>query len=112
MSDPVILSRQRTAGVFIRTTGYSLETGKAVAYVLQGHKFRIIATRLGVDLAGSFPIVQQDGVNILVHVLQRAVRHHEHLASFADGQPQTILNEDALDAEDSVVADVPPSLLM
>ena len=112
MSEERILSVHKREGMFIRTTGYSLHTGVAVAYALQGHRFRIIATRLGVDIAGSFPVVKHDGVETLIQLMRRAVRHYEHLASFANGQRQTVLNEDVLDTEESVTVDVSPSMMM
>lgn len=94
-------------GVFRRIDGYSIEVGKAVCYELAGYEFKIIATRFGVEVMGHFPVVTRAGILALEQVLIRAVRHHEHLASFAEGIKQEALTEDILAVEETLNAPLP-----
>lgn len=100
MVDIIGQKRQATSAGFRRDDGYSLQTGKAVRYVLAGYQFRIEATRQGILVQGSFPMVGREGIFALTTMLRRAVRHHEHLASFPVGSAQEALPESILDAED------------
>lgn len=98
---------------FRRRTGHSLEQGAVVLYELRGGRpFSIVAHREGVELSGTFPCVAREGVLALKQMLDRAVRHHEHLKSFAVGQRQTILDEEMLEKEEEGQAVSMPGSVM
>lgn len=87
-------------GTFIRMDGHSLQLGKVITYKLTGLNFAIIASRNGVELAGRFPCVDRRGIEALQDMLNRAVRHHEHLKSFAVGDVQTLIPERLFEEEE------------
>lgn len=87
---------------FTRIEGHSIELGKVLAYVLplKPVPFQILASRMGVQLMGSFPCVTRPGVEALRDMLDRALRQHEHLAAFPAGETQTYIPESVFDLED------------
>ena len=89
-----VLIQPQREGSFKRRTGHSIKLGMVVAYELVGARpFSIIAHREGVEMSGSFPVVQHEGVTALKNILDRAVRHHQHLKSFPLGVRQTIQDD-------------------
>lgn len=99
---PVLIDPKPREDGFSRLTGHSLELGKVVAYQLKGSNFQILATRHGVDVTGHFPVVGVEGVTVLKRMLDRALKHHQHLKTFKDGETQTILDESVLFNEEAV----------
>lgn len=91
-------------GVFSRGTGYTLEQGRMVRYLMVDHQgqfmFQILAHRDGVQVQGSLNIGNGEGIRALTTILKRASRHHEHLKSYPVGTPQTVLDEHILIAEE------------
>jgi hypothetical protein len=96
----ILGQEQKKEGKFGIRTGHHLEVGKVVEYFLIGYDFAVLAHRGGVEVKGRFPCVNRIGIITLISILQRAVRHHEHLASYAVGTPQQIMPEGVLDIED------------
>lgn len=96
----IVGAKKKEAG-FVRRDGHSLEVGVVVAYMLPGLPFQILAHRHGVHIRGEFPIVTRQGIEVLNDTLLRAVRHHEHLASFPMGEKQAPLPEMLLEAEEA-----------
>lgn len=93
-----------SAGVFGRGTGYSLERGRIVRYLMVDDTgqsmFQILAHRDGIQIQGSLNVGNEEGVHALTTILKRALRHHEHLKSYVVGTPQEILDERILIAEE------------
>lgn len=79
---------------FVRLEGHHLQLGKVLCYQLSGFPFRIITHREGIQIEGKSPILPPVGMQVIAEVLRLAAAHHAHLASFADGEPQTYLTED------------------
>lgn len=88
-------------GRFVRDELQSLIGGIAIRYRLIGFPFIIAAHRLGVNVEGKFPCVDRAGVQALKDILDRAVRHHEHLKSFAVGEKQIPLDETMFEEEEA-----------
>lgn len=84
-------------GRFVRRTGHSLTAGKVVAYILTGAPtpFVISVSRDNIEIQGKLAFAVE-GIEVLRDVLDRARKHHEHLKSFAVGEPQTVLDEATL----------------
>jgi hypothetical protein len=101
MGIPIISNRpQPQNGVFYRQDGYSLQTGLAVHYGVRGTTFKIVCTRDGIAIQGSYPMVGREGVEALRQMLARAIKHHEHLKSFTDGMKQVALDERTIELEE------------
>lgn len=92
--------KKKTRG-FIRVTGHSLHAGLVVAYVLRDEPFKIEVSREAIQIQGSFPPCDRAGIGALKQMLDRAVRHHEHLKSFPEGTKQEHLEENILEAEEA-----------
>lgn len=88
-------------GEFIRLDGHSFELGTTIIYQLVGLNFVIVVSRNGVELVGRFPCVDRRGIHALQDMLNRAVRHHEHLKSFPIGQKQTTIPEILFEEEEA-----------
>ena len=86
---------------FVRVDGHSLQLGVVVSYKLTGLNFVIIASRVGVELAGRFPCVGRAGIEALQDMLNRAVRHSEHLKTFPVGDRQTTIPEQLFEEEEA-----------
>lgn len=95
MSAPIVNARIEV----IRRAGHSLELGVTVQYLLKGLPFSVIANRDGVQLQAKLPFTNEHGITLIAKVIQRAVVHHKHLATFAIGEKQTILDEPIVEAE-------------
>lgn len=103
------VGRQKSLN-FIRRDGFSLQTGRAVAYTLSNGLFQIEATRDGVTFHGSFPTVTRAGILAVTQTLIRAVRHHEHLKSFPLGTKQEALAEETIEAEEVTGSPLPDAV--
>ena len=88
-------------GTFVREDIHSIKVGVVVSYLVVGTDFMIVAHREGVDMRGTFPTVNRVGINALIDMLNRAVRHHEHLKSFAVGEKQTTIPEILFEEEEA-----------
>lgn len=97
-----ILNAAPQQGVFVRGTGHDLRMGAIVEYKLNGFNFKVRITREGVSVAGVLPVVDWEGVGVVIDVLKRAVKHHNHLKSFPLGERQTILDEHDLMTQEAV----------
>lgn len=106
----------KTQAGFIRVDGHSLDEGVIVEYRLSGWDYRVRVSRIGISIAGTFPTVNRLGIQAVIGVLLRAIRHHEHLAAFADGDRQVSLPEEIVEAEETaqhlVHRVTPPSEVM
>ncbi len=93
---------QKKEAGFRRIEGHSLDLGMVVCYRIDHTPpFQIVAHRDGIDIAGRFPRVERQGVEALMDIMARAIRHHEHLRSFEPGEPQTIMSEDVFEIEEA-----------
>lgn len=86
---------------FIRRDGHSIELGVVVNYRLAGLPFEILASRDGVQFRGTFPRTDRTGMTIFKDMLDRAVRQHEHLATFVLGDLQTTIPEEVFEEEEA-----------
>lgn len=90
----------KSKGSFERTETHTLQHGVVVLYRVVGFPFAMAITRDGVQITGTYPNVQREGVEALIDMLHRAVLHHEHLNTFPVGTRQTTLSESDLDRDE------------
>lgn len=101
-SRPHLLGQQPREGGFVRRADvHDLNLGVVVRYALVGMHFEVAAHRDGVQCRGIFPNVDRTGISVLKDILDRAVRHHEHLKTFEVGQRQSTIPEDVFEIEES-----------
>ena len=96
-----LIGGDKLEGTFVRMDGHSLQLGVVITYRLSGMNFAIIISRNGVELAGRYPCVARQGVEALTDMLNRAIRHHEHLKSFPVGEQQTTIPERLFEEEEA-----------
>lgn len=82
----------------LRREGANIQVGQFIAYMFEGIQFAVFASRYGVEIKGEFPLVGEQGINTVKQVLDRAVAHHKHLATFPIGSPQYILSEEEIES--------------
>ena len=113
MGGQIINTRREQQVGFVRGDGHSLQQGVVVAYQLSGFPTKVMASRQGVVVVGGIPMTNREGIELYIEILRRAIRHHEHLATFPLGFKQIPLTEQMLDAEmvtGQMEAEKPPTV--